>query len=60
MLIANLATADMPCDEDILLFYISGQIHVLMNWCRRDFDTPVPEMVHKFLRLLHIPLLPEN
>ena len=44
-------------DEDCLIFYVSGYVALLLNWCYRGFDTPASEMAQKFERLLHFPLI---
>lgn len=45
-------------DQDVLLFYINGQISLLLSWCHRGFDTPIEEMARKTMRLIHSPLIP--
>ena len=52
----RLASATMDWDEDILLFYLSGQIAVLMKWGAEGFSRPMSEMVDKLHRLIHEPL----
>ena len=54
----RLSTQDVPCDEDILYYYVSGQIQLILKWCREDFVCPLEEMVRKSLRLTYAPLLP--
>lgn len=54
----RLSTQDVPCDEDILYYYVSGQIQLILKWCREDFVCPLEEMVRKCLRLTYAPLLP--
>ncbi len=57
----QLSTPTVPYDEDILFFYISGQIFLLLRWCYNGFRLPLEEMVQKSLRLIHEPLLsPES
>jgi len=53
----RLNTAELSCDEDILLYYISGQVSLLLKWCREDFSCPMEEMVRKIIRLSYKPLL---
>ncbi len=50
-------TEQQPFDEDILYFCVSGQVSLMMRWCRRGFDTPVEEMARKFNRLFQSPLV---
>lgn len=44
-------------DEDVMLFYASGQLSLLLQWCRRGFEPSAEEMAKKFLRLLCSPLI---
>lgn len=53
----KLSTSQMQYDEDILFFYMSGQIFLLLKWCHDGFSIPIEEMVRKYLRLLHEPLI---
>ncbi len=52
-----LGTPSMEFDEDILLFYVTGQQGLLLNWCAQGFPLSVEEMARKYLRLMHSPLL---
>lgn len=52
-----LSTTSVEFDEDILLFYASGQLSLLMRWCQRGFTPSVEEMAQKYCRLLHTPLI---
>lgn len=52
-----LGTPFMESDEDILLFYINGQLGLLLHWCALGFPLSVEEMARKYLRLMHYPLL---
>ena len=54
---ARLDRPGMPSDGDILYFCLSGQVCLLLRWCREGFCQPVEDMVRKTLRLLHEPLL---
>lgn len=54
----RLETEKVGCDEDVLYFYMAGQIFLLLKWCAEGFTHPVEEMVKKHLRLVHEPLLP--
>ena len=56
-LMKRLQTALVPCDEDILFFYLSGEIALLLRWCKGGFALPMEEMVAKLQRLIHEPLL---
>ena len=47
-------------DEDVLFFYITGQVSLLLKWCSEGFRLGVEEMAAKMVRLLHEPLLPMN
>lgn len=44
-------------DHDVLLFFTTGQLALLLNWCLHDFDTPVEELAEKMIRLIHTPLI---
>ena len=52
-----LNTPGLSYDADILNFYIGGTLSFIMQWAQRDFDTPIPEMVRKLIRLVHEPLI---
>lgn len=54
----KLSRPHMKMDEDILFFYMSGQLFLLLRWCHEGFSLSVDEMVRKYLRLTHEPLLP--
>lgn len=41
----------VPHDEDILFFYMSGQVFLLLRWAENGFSLPLEEMVTKYLRL---------
>jgi AcrR family transcriptional regulator len=53
----KMATAFLPCDEDILHFYLSGQVAMLIRWGAAGFPLPMEEMVEKLYRLIHEPLV---
>lgn len=59
-LINMLDTDAVKFDSDILLFYMCGQISMMLQWYTRGFDTPAEEMAQKYLRLIHEPLLPPD
>lgn len=59
-LVADMSTESIPCDEDILIFYTTGQISMLLNWSHRDFDTSIQEMAQKWTRLSRLSMLPEK
>ena len=52
-----LGTPTMEYDEDILLFYVSGQLALIRKWCAQGFPLSVEEMAKKYFRLMHSPLL---
>ena len=52
----QLHTEAVDCDEDILFFYMTGQIHLLLKWCSEGFPLSVEEMARKNLRLVWEPL----
>ena len=52
----RLTLGTMACDEDILHFYLSGQVAMLMKWGAEGFSRPMEEMVSKLQRLIHEPL----
>ena len=45
-------------DDDILTFYVTGYIAVLINWAGRDFDTLLDELARKLEQLLQFTLFP--
>lgn len=53
----KLDSPSVQYDEDILFFYMSGQIFLLLKWCNDGFSIPLEEMVRKNLRLVHEPLI---
>ena len=56
----RLSTEQMPCDEDILYFYISSQILLLLKWSREGFSLSPEDMARKTLRLMYEPLLSQR
>lgn len=54
----QLSRPHVEYDEDILFFFLSGHVFLLLKWCNEGFSLPVEEMVRKNIRLLHEPLLP--
>ena len=52
----QLRTPVVDCDEDILYFYMTGQISLLLKWCNEGFRLSLEEMARKNLRLLQEPL----
>lgn len=52
----QLDTELLPCDEDILHFYLSGLVAMLLKWGTEGFSRPMEEMVEKLCRLMHQPL----
>lgn len=53
----RLHTKKILCDEDVLVFYLSGQVALLLKWSGEGFSRPVKEMVDKLMRLNYEPLL---
>lgn len=45
-------------DEDMLFFYTTGQVFLMLKWCAQDFPMSVEEMARKTVQLVHQPLLP--
>jgi AcrR family transcriptional regulator len=56
----RLSTDTLYCDEDILYGYISGQVCLILKWCREGFSRPLEDMVRISLRLAQEPLLPRE
>lgn len=54
---AMLTLPDAELDEDILHFYASGYLSLLLRWQQRGFTPPAEEMACKYLRLLCTPLI---
>ena len=59
-LLKMMNTGSVECDADVLFFYVTGQISLLLKWCAEGFRLGVEEMAAKTVRLLHEPLLPGN
>lgn len=57
MIQQQLKTARLGCDEDVLYFYMTGQIFLLLKWCSEGFQRSLEEMVQKNLRLVQEPLV---
>lgn len=57
VLYSLLTLPDAEFDEDVLHFYASGHLSILMRWLHRDFTPPAEEMACKYLRLLCTPLI---
>ena len=53
----RLTTKNLSFDEDVLYGYISGQVCLILKWCREGFTRPLEEMVQISLRLALEPLL---
>lgn len=47
----------MASDEDVLFFYMTGQVSLILRWCAQGFPLSVEEMARKNLQLVHEPLL---
>lgn len=56
-ILSALLTSEIKIDEDVLNFLIGGLFSMVIQWHLRGYDTPVPEMTQKVLRLLHEPLM---
>lgn len=57
----QMQSPQLSMDEDILYFYIHGQVALLLKWCRDGFSLPVEEMARKQTRLAEQPIfLSEN
>ena len=56
MLLEQMRTDSVACDEDVLFFYVTGDISLLLKWCAEGFRLSVEEMAAKKVRLLHEPL----
>lgn len=52
----RLSTKEMPRDEDVLHFYLSGQVALLLKWSSEGFTRSLEEMVDKVMPLIHEPL----
>jgi AcrR family transcriptional regulator len=52
----QLHAEELACDGDILFFFMTGQIALLLKWCSEGFRLPPEEMARKNLRLTHTPL----
>lgn len=53
----KLSTPEVEYDDDILYYYASGQVFLLLKWCEEGFRLPVKQMVKKQMRLTYEPLL---
>ena len=47
----------VQCDEDVLFFFMSGELYLLLKWCGEGFTLPIEEMTQKYLRLVQEPML---
>lgn len=56
-LVNLLSWPGIDCDEDVLLYLLTGHISLLLNWCIRNFDTPPEVMAQKLVRLTCSPLI---
>lgn len=57
-LLKMMNTGSLECDEDVLFFYVTGQISLLLKWCGEGFRLSAEEMAAKVVRLFHEPLRP--
>lgn len=53
----GLKTEILAEDADMLYFYLSGEVAILLKWCSEGFSLPLEEMVRKQLRLTYEPML---
>lgn len=59
-LLAQMHTANVACDEDVLFFYISGEVSLLLKWCAEGFRLSAEEMAEKTIRLTYEPLIAQQ
>lgn len=59
-LLKTMNTGSVECDEDVLFFYVTGQVSLLLKWCGEGFRLGAEEMAAKLVRLFHEPLRPLN
>lgn len=53
----SLSTPEVEYDGDILFFYMSGMLFLLLRWCHEGFPLTTEEMAQKYIRLTQEPLL---
>ena len=56
----HLRSTLVNCDEDVLYFYITGLVFLLLKWCREGFQLSPEEMARKNHRLVREPLFRQN
>lgn len=47
----------IQCNEDVLFFFLTGELHLLLKWCSEGFALPIEEMTQTYLRLMQEPML---
>ena len=52
-----LNTPQVKNDAYVLSVFVSTHITLLLQWYHKGFETPVPEMVLKYQRLVYEPLI---
>jgi len=52
-----LDTPQLQADAYVLASFVSVQITLILQWYLQNFEPPVEEMVHTYLRLLYQPLI---
>ena len=57
LVIQRLSTPQFQNDPYILSCFVSVNITFVMQWYLQNFDTPLDEMVRKYQRLIHEPLI---
>lgn len=56
----RLSTKSLSCNDDILYGYVSGQVCLILKWCREGFTRSLDEMVQISQRLALEPLLTQD
>lgn len=57
-LLAQMSGPQTPSDPDVLVFFVTGHVALLMKWAEEDYAAPPEVLAEKLVRLLHTPLLP--
>jgi len=53
-------TPEVKSDADILACYVASQLALMLQWYFRGFQDPTEEIARKYLRILHMPLIPKS